>query len=72
MHLAHGFPGEVNAKWVWAVVVDAMAFVMCFWGVSGLFMWWQLKATRRPGSVVLSLSAIAATALGFAMYALLS
>lgn len=72
LHTAHGYPGEPNARWFWAVVVDVMAFVMCFWGVSGLFMWWQIKATRRIGAVTLGLSAAAATTLGFAMHAALS
>ena len=63
MHLAHGYPGGTNAKWFWAVVVDAMAFVMVFWGASGLFMWWQLKGARLPGFAVLLCSAAAATAL---------
>ncbi len=30
-------------------------------------MWWQIKATRKAGAVVLVLSVAAATALGFAM-----
>jgi hypothetical protein len=72
LHLAHGYPGGQNAKWFWAVVVDAMAFVMVFWGISGVFMWWQLKATRALGFFVLLLSAAAATALGFGMHELLN
>lgn len=72
LHTAHGYPGETNARWYWAVVVDAMAFVMCFWGVTGLIMWWQIKATRRIGAVVLILSAVAATALGLAMHSAMS
>lgn len=68
LHTAHGYPGEPNARWFWAVIVDVMAFVMCFWVVSGLLMWWQLKATRKLGLAILVLSAIAATALGFAMH----
>jgi len=72
LHLAHGYPGGQNAKWFWAVVVDAMAFVMVFWGVSGIFMWWQLKATRKLGFVVLLVSAAVATALGFGMHEFLS
>jgi len=72
MHLAHGYPGEFNAKWFWAISVDSMAFVMCFWGLSGLFMWWQIKATRKLGVAVLALSAVAATVLGTAMYGFLS
>ena len=70
LHLAHGFPGGPNAKWFWAVVVDAMAFVMVFWGVSGVFMWWQIKATRRLGFLILLLSAGVATALGLGMHEL--
>jgi len=72
LHSAHGYPSSVGARWGWALVVDVMAFVMVFWGVSGLFMWWQIKATRRIGFVVLLLSAAAATALGFGMYAAMS
>jgi len=72
LHLSRGYPGELNVRWVWAVGVDAMAVVLCFWGVSGLFMWWQIKATRKAGLVVLALSAVAATALGVGMYTVLA
>jgi hypothetical protein len=72
LHTAHGYPGETNSRWFWALIVDAMAFTMCFWGLSGLVMWWQIKATRRAGFVVLLLSTAAATALGFAMHAALT
>jgi hypothetical protein len=72
LHLSRGYPGEVTTKWFWAVGVDAIALILCFWGVSGLFMWWQIKATRKAGLVVLALSAVAATALGIGMYAVLS
>lgn len=68
LHLSHGFPGDQNARWFWALIVDAMAFVMVFWGISGLFMWWQIKATRKIGFLVLLLSIAAATALGFGMH----
>jgi hypothetical protein len=72
LHLAHGFPNGTNAKWFWALIVDAMAFVMVFWGISGLFMWWQLKASRKWGLLVLLVSVTAATALGFGMHTVLS
>lgn len=68
LHTAHGYPGETNAKWFWAIIVDVMAFVLCFWGLSGLLMWWQIKSTRKLGFAILTLSAIAATALGLAMH----
>lgn len=72
LHLAHGYPGEANGKWFWALVVDAMALALCFWGLSGLAMWWQLKATRWPGLVVLLASAACATALAASMHSVLT
>lgn len=72
LHLASGYPGSPDARWFWAVVVDVMGVVLVFWGVSGLFMWWQIKATRRWGILVVLLSAAAATALGFGMHAVMT
>lgn len=72
MHLTRGYPGEMNTKWVWALGVDAIALTLCFWGFSGLLMWWQIKSTRRAGYVVLAVSALLATALGFGMHNLLA
>jgi hypothetical protein len=72
LHTAHGYPGEANGRWAWALVVDATAATLCFWGLSGLLMWWQVKATRLGGAVVLAVSAAAATALGVAMRAALT
>lgn len=68
LHTAHGYPGDQNARWFWAVIVDAMSFVMCFWGFTGILMWRQIKATRSAGTIVLILSAACALALGYAMY----
>ena len=73
LHTAHGYPGDPGeARWVWAVVVDAMAFVMVFWALSGLVMWWQIRATRRAGLVVLLLSAAVATWVGFSMHEMMA
>ena len=72
LHQTHGFPGGPNAKWFWAVVVDVMAFVMVFWGISGVFMWWQIKATRGLGLCVLLLSVAAAATLTLGMHEVLS
>ncbi len=72
LHKGHGYPGEPNAKWFWALIVDVSAAALSFWGLSGLVMWWQLKGTRRLGAAVLVLSAAAAAALGVAMHAALT
>lgn len=68
LHTTHGYPGETNSRWFWAVIVDAMACTMCFWGLSGLVMWWQIKATRRIGVILMLLSVVLASLLGFSMY----
>ena len=72
LHLARGYPAGVGARWFWAVAVDAMAFVMVFWAVSGLFMWWQIKAVRAWGAVVLAVSAAVAGVMAFGMHRALS
>ncbi len=73
LHLAHGYPlSSTGARWFWAVGVDVMAFVMVYWGGSGLLMWWQIKTTRKLGACLLILSAVAATALAVGMHSLLS
>ena len=61
LHMTHGYPGEVGARWAWALVVDVMAAVLVFWALSGILMWWQIKATRWVGLVVVAASAAAAT-----------
>lgn len=71
LHSAHGYPGEQDSRWFWAVIVDAMSFALCCWGLSGLLMWWQIKGTRIAGAIVLLVSAAAATALGFGMHTMM-
>jgi hypothetical protein len=68
LHTAHGYPSLGGVRWWWAVIVDAMAFVMVFWGLSGLLMWWQLKATRRLGIVLVVLSLFGAGYLAMGMH----
>lgn len=72
LHLTRGFPAVFGARWVWAVAVDAMFVAMVFWALSGLFMWWQLKATRRWGTAVLLLSAVTGASLAIGMYRVLA
>ena len=72
MHKAHGFPNQGIIRTVWALLVDAMAISMVLWALSGLFMWWKIKKTRRVGLAILSLSPLAAVAVAFGMYSNLS
>lgn len=72
LHLAHGYPSSGGVRWFWAIIVDVMAGVLFFWGVSGLLMWWQIKATRKAGLLVMLLSVSSAGALGYGMYLMLN
>ncbi|MDA7979438.1 MAG: PepSY domain-containing protein [Pirellulales bacterium] len=58
LHESHGYPDEMNIRWWWAVVVDAMFVNMVVWALSGALMWWQLKKTRKLGMVFVVASAV--------------
>ncbi len=68
LHLAHGYPEDVQARWFWAIGVDVMSFVLVFWGLSGLIMWWQLKSQRKLGAAILLVSTITMTCLVLGMH----
>jgi len=56
LHTTQGYSGIYEARWFWAMIVDAMSFVMIFWAVSGLLMWWQIKRLRKAGWVVIDMA----------------
>ena len=56
---------------VWAILVDIMAGLMIFWGLSGIIMWWQMKPLRQAGFVSVIAGAGLAIALGYAMLRML-
>ncbi len=58
LHVSHGYPNEMNVRWWWAFIVDAMFVNMLMWGLSGALMWWQLKKTRKLGTAFLVASAV--------------
>ena len=69
LHEAHGYGIMKDARHFWAYSVDLMFLSMTFWGISGLFMWWQLKSMRRAGAITLLLSTATAAALAYGMHA---
>ena len=72
LHFTAGYPSQNGtSRWFWAVAVDATVLSMFFWALSGLFMWWQIKAVRLTGIVTLLASATLATALTLGMHRLL-
>lgn len=63
LHTTHGYTGKWETRWVWAVMVDAIASLLIFWAVSGFIMWWQIKRLRTLGIVVIALSIAVAGAM---------
>lgn len=68
LHLAHGYPTNIKARWIWALIVDAMFVAMAFWAVSGLLMWLQIGSVRWKGAAFLIASAALTIYITWAMY----
>lgn len=52
-HRRRGYDTGYSVDTVWAVTVDLFIAGMIFWALSGLWMWWEMKVTRRYGAVAL-------------------
>jgi hypothetical protein len=73
LHMSAGYPADKKSekmRIVRAVFVDAMAFLMCFWSLSGVAMWLQLKQLRLSGLMVAIASLLATVLVWSAMYRL--
>ncbi|MCA9049020.1 MAG: PepSY domain-containing protein [Planctomycetaceae bacterium] len=60
MHTTHGQPPYWNGRMFWSLAVDIVAVAMVCWGLTGLYMWWQIKRTRRIGIALIALSLLTA------------
>jgi len=69
LHVTRGYSSSPSVQWFWALSVDVVSIAMLFWVASGLVMWWQLKAVRRAGVVIVVVSALAAAWLAIGMHA---
>jgi len=67
--VTRGYSSSPSVQWFWALSVDVVSIAMLFWVASGLVMWWQLKAVRRAGVVIVVVSALAAAWLAIGMHA---
>jgi hypothetical protein len=56
-HRRRGYATGYALDTVWAVSVDLVIVAMVFWVASGLWMWWEMKATRRLGAGALAVGA---------------
>jgi len=56
-HRRRGYAAGYGLDTVWAVTVDAAIVGMVFWALSGLWLWWEMKVTRRLGAAALAAGA---------------
>jgi hypothetical protein len=52
-HRRRGYATGYALDTIWAVSVDLVIAAMVFWVVSGLWMWWEMKVTRRYGAAAM-------------------
>lgn len=56
MHTTHHFTMSFGSLWLWALFEDLLGLSMALWAITGLVMWWQMKATRIAGIVSITLA----------------
>jgi hypothetical protein len=53
MHRRRGYAQPFAAADTWGFSVDVAVVAMAFWSLSGVWLWWELKATRAWGALSL-------------------
>jgi hypothetical protein len=53
MHRRRGFQHPYGLDDIWAFLVDLFIAAMVFWALSGLWLWWEMKVTRKLGLLAL-------------------
>lgn len=53
-HRRRGYQHDYWVDDIWAASVDLFIFAMLFWMISGLWLWWEIRSTRRWGMLALS------------------
>jgi hypothetical protein len=57
LHRRRGYQHDFALEDFWAFCVDAVIVSLVFWVVSGLWMWWEMKATHKLGALSLAAGA---------------
>jgi hypothetical protein len=53
-HRRRGYATGYALDTAWAVTVDLAIAAMVFWVLSGLWLWWEMKVTRKAGALALA------------------
>jgi hypothetical protein len=54
MHRRRGYSQPYGLDDTWGLTVDVAVVAMVFWSVSGIWLWWEIKSTRRWGALSLT------------------
>ena len=49
LHFRAGYNGSSLLANVWPVIVDLFCITMLIWILTGLYLWWKIRDSRRPG-----------------------
>jgi hypothetical protein len=52
MHRKRGYQQDYLTDDLWAATVDLTIAAIVLWALTGLWMWWELKAARALGAVI--------------------
>ena len=71
----HKMPGPHNVairgNWigtqVWRWLADATIYLLLFISISGVYLWWAIRAERRVGAVLLTAGAVTFAGLVYAV-----
>ena len=55
MHRRRGYQYDRPLEDAWAVSVDLFIAAVILWVFSGIWMWWEMKGTRRWGAITLAI-----------------
>jgi hypothetical protein len=66
LHRRRGYNHPYTLEDTWGFTVDVAVVTMVFWSLSGIWLWWELKSTRRWGAL-----SLAAGVILFAVFAIL-
>jgi hypothetical protein len=53
MHRRRGYDQPYTLEDTWGFSVDVAVVTMAFWSLSGIWLWWEIKATRKWGALSL-------------------
>ena len=54
MHRRRGYSQPFVRDRIWGVLVDAFVVLSLVWVFTGVWMWWELRVTRRLGAICLA------------------